>query len=160
MNITFACPQCDHTTRAEFDTGTAELTCAGCHRHLPIAAESVTQDKVHRCLVCGGAELFARKDFSQQLGVTIVVLGLASSCIPWYFHHWYATFAILFGTALIDVVLYIVMGNVLECYRCRAQYRGVQGLDEHGAFRLEVYERHRQQAARLEQSRSAVSTKP
>jgi hypothetical protein len=115
---------------------------------------------VHRCLACGGSELFARKDFSQRLGVTIVVLGLAASCIPWYFHYWYATYAILFGTALLDVVLYFVMGNVLECYRCRAQYRGVEGLDEHGGFRLEVYERYRQQAARLEQSQAAITRKP
>jgi hypothetical protein len=135
------------------------LACAECAARLPISAAAIEQDAVHRCLACGGNELFVRKDFSQRLGVTIVVLGLAASCIPWYFHYWYATYAILFGTALFDVVLYFVMGNVLECYRCHAQYRGVAGLEEHGAFKLEVYERYRQQAARLEQSQAATTRK-
>jgi hypothetical protein len=160
MNVTFACPHCDRTNLAEFDATTRELACEDCSHHLATPADAASRDRVQCCLVCGGGELFARKDFSQPLGVTIVVLGLAASCVPWYFHYWYATFAILFGTALVDVVLYIVMGNVLECYRCRAQYRGVQGIAEHGAFRLEVYERHRQQAARLEPTKSVVSHKP
>ena len=58
---------------------------------------------------------------------------------------------ILFATALIDVVLYVVMGNVLECYRCHAQYRGLPSLEGHEGFNLEVHERYRQQAARLRQ---------
>lgn len=164
MNIAYACAHCEHTNRAEFNSSTSELGCAKCGHAVAIEAVAieagaVAAETVQRCLVCAGHELFARKDFSQKLGVTIVVVGLAASCIPWYLHHWYATFAILFGTALIDVVLYIVMGNVLECYRCRAQYRGVSGLDKHGAFRLEVYERYRQQAARLEQSQAATITR-
>lgn len=62
------------------------------------------------------------------------------------------SFAILFGTALIDVILYIVMGNLLECYRCHAQYRGLGDMAAHGSFNLEVHERFRQEAARLEQT--------
>ncbi len=90
-----------------------------------------------------------RKDFPQGLGVTIVTVGLAASCVPWYFHNWYGTFALLFATALLDVVLYLVMGDMLQCYRCHAQYREAPGLDKHEAFRLETHERHRQQRARL-----------
>jgi hypothetical protein len=159
MNLTCNCPRCQQTSRIEFDSSTPELACAKCEHHWSVPAGTVNEDQVSRCLVCGGNELFARKDFSQRLGVTIVVVGLAASCIPWYFHEWYASFAILFGTALIDVVLYVIMGNVLECYRCHAQYRGVAGLDEHGAFKLEVYERYRQQAARLAQNQAEAATK-
>mgnify|MGYP000497104993 CR=1 FL=1 len=30
--------------------------------------------------------------------------------------------------ALQDLLLYVLMGNVLECYRCHAQYRGLPSL--------------------------------
>jgi hypothetical protein len=101
--------------------------------------------------VCGGRELFVRKDFPQRLGVTIVLLGIGASCLAWSMQWIIATFGILFGTALADVVLYAVTGNVLECYQCHAQYRDIPGLNDHDAFNLEVHERYRQQAARLRQ---------
>jgi hypothetical protein len=61
------------------------------------------------------------------------------------------TFAILFATALVDLVLYIVVGDALLCYRCGAQYRNVEQMEEHSGFNLETHERYRQQAARLKQ---------
>ncbi len=38
-----------------------------------------------------------------------------------------ATFAILFATALIDVVLYLIVPDALMCYRCGAMYRQAEG---------------------------------
>jgi hypothetical protein len=98
-------------------------------------------------MVCPSTELFVRKDFPQRLGVAIVVVGLAASCVTWAWQMLVPTFAILFGTALIDVVLYIVMPECLTCYRCAARYRGAAG--PHGSFDLETHERHRQQRIRL-----------
>jgi hypothetical protein len=46
-------------------------------------------------------------------------------------------------------VLYLTVGNVLHCYRCQAQYRGVPGLENHQPFNLETHEKHRQQEIRL-----------
>ena len=90
-----------------------------------------------------------RKDFPQRLGVTIVIAGLVASCVAWYGHRVILTFVILLLSALVDLVLYWVMGSVLECYRCHAQYRGVNNLQQHGGFNLETHERYRQQAKRL-----------
>ena len=101
-----------------------------------------------------------RKDFPQRLGVTIVFIGLGISCIPWYNHNWYGTFAVLFATALIDAVLYAVKGNLLQCYRCHAQYRHVAGIDDHAPFDLEIHERHRQQLARLKEAEKQQASKP
>ncbi len=117
-------------------------------------SDVLADGEIHRCLVCPSKELFVRKNFPQGLGVTIVAVGLLASCIPWYFHQWYTTFAILFATALIDVILYVTVGNLLQCYRCHTQYREVAGLDEHKPFDLEVHERHRQQLARLKEASS------
>ena len=88
------------------------------------------------------------------MGVTIVATGFVLSSIAWYYHMIVATFAILLLTAAIDICLYLFMGEVLECYRCHAQYRGVGNLDSKEAFNLEIHEKHRQQQARLKQSRA------
>jgi hypothetical protein len=111
---------------------------------------AISADRIERCLVCPSNELFARKDFPQRLGVALVVLGFIGSSIAWANYQVFWTFAILFFTALVDLVLYLVMGESLTCYRCQAQYRGVQEIERHGGFDLETHERYRQMAARTQ----------
>ena len=152
MNVTFRCPHCDRIGRADFDDQAVELTCPACHAAWPVPAGAVTEAEVTRCLVCPSTELFVRKDFSQKLGVAIVVLGVIISSIFWFYRMPYWTYGTLFTFALIDVVLYLIVGNVLHCYRCQAQYRGVPGLDNHQPFNLETHEKHRQQQIRLKQA--------
>ena len=152
MNTTFACPKCERARRRELPGGAGELVC-DCGNIVKVNDGAVVDGRVACCAVCPSRELFVRKDFSQRLGVAIVVTGLAASCIPWYFGNWFGTFAILFATALADVLLYLFVGNVLQCYRCHAEYRGLPDLAGHEPFSLEVHERHRQQKARLEQAR-------
>lgn len=101
-----------------------------------------------KCLVCGGADLFLRKDFPQRLGVGLVVVGFLLSGWAWYEHRIVLTFAILLSTALVDLVLFLTMGSLLECYRCHAQYRGLPVGDDPPLFDLQIYERYRQAAAR------------
>lgn len=120
-----------------------------------IPSGAVTPHHVQRCVVCPSEELFARKDFPQRLGVAIVVIGIVLSSITWYYRQVYLTYGIFFSTALLDFVLWLVMGNVLQCYRCHAQYRGVAGLDQHGGFDLETHEKHRQQLTRLAEAQAA-----
>ncbi len=158
MNVTYDCPHCGRATRTEFDEQSSHLTCLHCGGEKAIPTGAVQSAGMTRCVVCPSEELFLRKDFPQHVGVTIVVVGLAASCIPWYFHNWYGTFAILFTTALVDVVLYLVMGDMLQCYRCHAQYRGTPNLGQHEAFSLETHERHRQQQARLPKGPPAAGT--
>ncbi len=169
MNVTFRCPHCDQVGRVEFDAATRELACPNCAAAWSVPAEalrpiptrsvseattparSVSEQSVQlwQCLVCPSTELFIRKDFSQKLGVAIVALGFVISSIFWYYRMPLWTYGVLFATALFDVVLYFTVGNVLHCYRCQAQYRGVPGLENHGGFDLETHEKHRQQKIRL-----------
>ena len=79
------------------------------------------------------ARIFSvRKDFPQRLGVAIVVVGIVGSSIAWGYSLLFATFAILFATALVDVVLYLIVPDALMCYRCGAQYRLAEGMSRHG----------------------------
>ena len=152
MNVTFPCPKCEQAARAEADDETTALRCGHCGQELAVPAGAIEAGRLRRCLACPSTDLYVRKDFPQKLGVGIVVLGFAASCVAWAYHQVFWTFAILFATALLDVVLYALFGNALTCYRCGATYRDVEGLDEHNPFDLEVHEKHRQQEARKEKA--------
>ncbi|MGI9428659.1 MAG: hypothetical protein ACR2NM_08385 [Bythopirellula sp.] len=150
MNVTYACPACDEGVRIHFDAETQELCCPHCQRRIALPDGAMAGYRVQRCLVCPSTDLFVRKDFPQRLGVGLVVIGIVGSSIAWYYSNVFWTFGILFATALIDVILYMMVGDALMCYRCQAQYRGVEEMDSHGQFDLETHEKYRQLAARME----------
>jgi DNA-directed RNA polymerase subunit RPC12/RpoP len=145
MNVTFSCPQCSQQVEVDFDADTPVIACPHCESQWAVPNE------LTRCLVCPSTELYLRKDFSQGLGVLIVVVGFLISTVFWYYRMPLWTYGVLFATALIDVVLYLTVGDVLQCYRCQAQYRGVAEQGIHQPFDLETHEKHRQQRIRLEQ---------
>ena len=149
MNIFYACPECHVAVRQPMDPQDDVYTCPHCQAQLRLTPQAIEGPRVARCLVCPSDELFVRKDFPQRLGVLIVIIGFTLSSIAWYYHLILWAYACLFGTALIDVALFFLVGDVLECYRCHAQYRDVANLEDHEAFDLETHEKHRQQAARL-----------
>jgi hypothetical protein len=162
MRITYACPACDATVTHDGVESVRTLVCPSCRAAIELPADAVAwvaadgtasaagagRLRLRRCLICPGTELFARKDFPQRLGVAIVVAGFAASCVTWAWRLLVPTFAILFATALLDVVLYLLMPECLTCYRCAARYRGDGVADDVGGFDLETHEKHRQQRAR------------
>lgn len=151
MNITYACPACEAGVRQDFDDSTDELVCPYCEGKIVIPSDAIEGKRVKRCLTCPSTDLYVRKDFPQRLGVGLVVIGIVGSSIAWYYASLYWTFGILFATALIDVVLFMMVGDALMCYRCQTQYRGVEEMDSHGMFDLETHEKYRQLAARMQQ---------
>jgi hypothetical protein len=155
MNITYTCPGCRRTVRAELTPVTTELVCPHCPQCIDVSNEAITSGRLGHCLVCPSNDLFLRKDFPQKLGVGLVVFGFVASSIAWANYQVFWTFAILFVTALVDLVLYVVMGESLTCYRCHAQYRGFANMELHGGFDLETHERYRQLAARMNQVKSS-----
>ena len=152
MNVTFACPHCEQSNKLELTPGADHVTCERCQKEIPSQDDAWQGEELKRCLICGSGDLFVRKDFPQRLGLAIVVGGLSLSCVTWFFYHTYLTFAVLFLSALADMALFLIVGESVACYRCRAEYRGqAETLKEHGPFELETHERYRQQAARLKQ---------
>ncbi len=155
MEVHYQCPRCQKPNRHALQPQGGTLRCLECGLEVAYRAEDVQQQSIRHCLLCPSDDLYVRKDFPQKLGLWIVVLGFAASCVTWYWRQVVATFAILFGTAALDLVLYLTFGDVLTCYRCRAEYRGVRNLDQYAGFDLEVHERHRQRLARESQSSPA-----
>ena len=158
MNVAFACPRCSQSVRVEVPAGAASILCPDCRGELVFPADAYRNGEVTQCLVCPSTELFVRKDFPQRVGVAIVVAGFAISCITWGYYLTYWTFGVLFATAAIDIVLWFLVPNCLNCYRCDAQYRGLKGLDKHAGFDLETHEKHRQQLARLAEAQAKQVT--
>ncbi len=154
MNVAFECRHCEQPVRMELSPACSELLCPACGKSSPVTAEDFADDgKLQACVICGCRELFVRKDFPQRLGVSIVVCGVITSSIALGFHQRFTSYAILFATALIDLVLYFMVKNMLECYRCHAVYRDLRGLEEFEPFKLETHEKFRQQSIRLAQSK-------
>lgn len=149
MQVTYSCPKCDTAVRSYADLDAGQMNCPACGVAIEFPAGGIKDGQLHKCLVCPCQDLFLRKDFPQRVGVTIVVIGFAASCVAWYFYNVWLTFALLFGCAAIDLLLYFSVGEVLTCYRCGALYRGMSDLKNHRPFDLETHERFRQQAARL-----------
>lgn len=158
MHVTYACPNCDAAVTRNFTAGTTALECASCHQKIEIPSGAVEGNRVGRCLVCPSHDLFVRKDFPQRLGVMLVAVGIIGSSIAWYYANLAWTFGILFATALADLLLFMLVGNALMCYRCGAQYRGVAEMESHGQFDLETHEKYRQLAARTRDAAPPSST--
>lgn len=148
MDISFACPKCGKSSQVELPEGAASFACTHCGQAMRIPEGAVDAGRIRRCLVCPSTDLYVRKDFPQHLGVALVAIGMVASSIAWAYRHIYVTFGILFATALADLILYALVGDTLMCYRCHAQYRRIEGMEDHKAFDLETHERYRQQAAR------------
>lgn len=152
MNVTYTCPECDQVAIVDFDASTRKLACPHCDDAMHVPEGAIVGEQIERCLVCPSTELFVRKDFPQGLGLTIVIVGMVGSTIAFYYQQIILTFAVLFVTALIDMVLYTIMGNLLQCYRCEAQYRGVAGADDGPEFDLAIHEKYRQQEIRMSEA--------
>lgn len=157
MNVSFYCPQCEELAQLTLAPNDRAYNCPHCQKSVAIPEGTFDGEKLTRCIACPSHDLFARKDFSQRLGVTIVTIGFIASSIPWYYGYPLWTYAILFATAAIDVVLYLFMPDCLMCYRCGAIYRDVPGMAEHEHFDLETHEKHRQQKIRLAEAQAATA---
>lgn len=81
-----------------------------------------------------------------------MAMGILLSSIAWAGHRPALALGILMAFALVDLLLYTFMGDMLVCYRCRARHRKTAMDDQHPAFSLEVAERYRQQERRSQQS--------
>ncbi|GIW92018.1 MAG: hypothetical protein KatS3mg110_0059 [Pirellulaceae bacterium] len=146
MNITYRCPQCDRSVRVELSGGV--VVCPACRAQIEPPPSAWRDGELERCLVCPSGELYVRKDFPQRWGLAIIVVGFLLSSVAWAYHRSLLSLGILIATALLDALLYWLVGDVVACYRCHAEYRGVAGRGRIRPFDLAVHERFRRQAAR------------
>ena len=153
MNVLFACPVCEQPARLEL-TGLARWQCPACdHCVLLRSPEDHLAPRV--CALCGNLELYKKKDFPHWLGLTILTVACLASIIPYWLYHQWLTWTILIGSAALDGLLYLWVGDVVVCYRCNSQYRHLAPGAEHKPFELGIAERYRQERLRRQQLETA-----
>ena len=144
MSIRFPCPICEHPAHV---AAPARWQCPACDHALEVQPE-IACGRVITCGVCGNRELYKKKDFPHWLGLTILgVACLAFVMLQGYYHQWLG-WAIFIGSAAFDGLLYLMVGDVVVCYRCGAHHRGLPTGSGHPPFELGVAERYRQERIR------------
>lgn len=152
MQLVFQCPACRQPTRSEITAAGDVCRCMHCDWRRELGEEDVRAEKPARCLICGCGDLWRQKDFPQKLGLLIVAAGALLSTIAWAYMRPLLALGVLMAFALVDMLLYAFMQDVLVCYRCGARHRHAHPDASYPAFDLEVAERYRQEAKRLENS--------
>lgn len=147
MHVTFRCPSCDQSRRSG-DCHVGGAVECDCGWKNPIGAADLAGESPNHCLVCGTLDLWRQKDFPPSLGLLCVATGAISSSIAWYYHRPVIALAILMGFALLDMLLYVFMSDVLVCYQCKARHGRVD-LTGRVAYDHELGERYRQEEIRM-----------
>ncbi|MFQ5495047.1 MAG: hypothetical protein ACE5EX_06665 [Phycisphaerae bacterium] len=146
MQIRFDCPTDGCVAIIEYaplEECTATIECPRCRTCHPIHITASMRDRgmVDRCAVCGGGELFVRKDFPQRLGLLIVVVfGIAAVVL--FRTSVLQAWTVLAAAVLIDLLIYWVIGRVTTCYACRAEYRRCVVDPVHQGFDLATSEKY------------------
>lgn len=148
MHVTFRCPNCDQSQRSHDCHAGGAVKC-GCGWTKPISANDITGEAPNHCLVCGTLDLWRQKDFPPSLGLLFVVIGIVTSSIAIYDHQPVWAIGILMALALLDMLLFVVMSDVLVCYRCQARH-GKVDLTGRVAYDHGLGERYRQEEIRMQ----------
>ncbi len=157
LNVRFACPGCERQARLELP-GSGDWQCPDCDQLL-LLPDPAKDNALHSCRICGNSELYKKKDFPHWLGLTILTVACLGSIVPYWLYHQWWTWAILIGSAAIDGLLYLWVGDVVVCYRCHAHYRRFPPNAGHQPFELGLAERYRQERLRREQVQAAKNRK-
>jgi hypothetical protein len=145
--LTFQCPKCREMNREAVSPG-QPTHCAACAWTSPPEYVAAT-NQPQQCVICGCNDLWRQKDFPQAMGLLMVGLAIVGSTIAYALWHPILALGILMFFALVDAAIYLLMRDVLVCYRCRARHGGFE-IKAHAAFDLETAERYRQERLRLE----------
>lgn len=147
VSIRLRCPTPDCRAPMQFDAtreGPHESRCPRCGTITvsDVPRELIDERRVVRCACCPGREFFIRKDFPQRVGLLLVVIfGIIASCF-YYQKNIPMTFIVFGSLVVVDAIIYLLVGCVTVCYRCRAEYRRVGYNSEHSGFDLATSEKY------------------
>ena len=147
MNIRFTCPICEYPGRIDVP-GRSEWQCPHCDHLLRLPD---VDSALPSCAICGNSELYKKKDFPHNLGMSILVLACIGATVAYWLYDKWMWWAFLIGSAAFDGLLYLWVQDVVVCYRCQAHHRGIPPGSDHKPFELTVGERYRQERLRREQ---------
>lgn len=150
MDVIFACPTCERPARLPL-TGPCSWQCPDCAGQVQVER---VDSALAACPLCDSPELYKKKDFPHWLGLAILTVACIASIFTYNWYEKWLTWAILIGSALLDGLLYLCVGDAIVCYRCGAHYRGFTAGSEHKPFELTIAERYRQERMRRQNVKS------
>jgi hypothetical protein len=113
--------------------------------------------KLSACICCGCDQFYRQKDFPQWLGQGLLI----TACVLFFIfvirYEYTIAWSILLGSAALDGIIYLIVGDVVICYRCKAQYH-VLASRSYDPFDLSIAEKYHQERIRLEQSANDHAT--
>ena len=115
-SITWNCKQCENSVVDSWENTLSDirLSCSTC-KTSP-AKVSLPLD-FNSCPLCEGTQFYRQKDFNRGLGCVIVLIGIL--LVP--LTHGLS----LPVVALIDWLIYRKMPDMIVCYRCGSEFRGL-----------------------------------
>lgn len=154
MNVRFPCPACNAPARCDLPAPPA-WRCPAC-QHQQALSDALTPDgRLTCCAACGNADLYRKKDFPHWLGLSLLTAACALFFVFAIRFQYAIAWGILLGSAAIDALMYLYVGDAVVCYRCGAVHRGVPSrvFEPHD---LGIAERYRQERLRKEQVRAGA----
>lgn len=151
--MTFTCPRCSRWLSFA-DPRPAEWRC-DCGQsgtfHQPDPHEPI----LRACVACGNKQLYRQKNFPQWLGLSLLTVACVAFFVLQLLYQPEWAWTILLGSAAIDLGLYLIVGDVIVCYRCQARHTGLPKQKAYEPFELAIAEKYRQERLRREAGRSA-----
>ena len=134
---------CQIRFRAPLAPDAPAPVCPGCRRPHALHAPALEPGGFVRCPVCGGEELYVRKDFPQRAGLALVVVVAVLSF--WLFARGDLLWAlgVLAGVVLLDLLIYRAVPRITVCYRCRTEICNAPINPDHAGFDLATAEKYR-----------------
>lgn len=128
----------------------AEWRCGCGHAKMLRVPQLSAEQKLTACVACGNAQLYRQKNFPQWLGLSL----LAAACTAFFvlsgLYMKELAWTILLGSAAFDLLLYLLVGDVVVCYRCQARHYGLPRQKSYDPFDLAIAEKYRQERLRRE----------
>ncbi len=139
MEINTFCPECENGLFLSNLPKPGLVPCTRCSKGRKAQGKGKfgKDGSIAKCGLCGCEEFYRLKDFNTKLGLWTVVLIFVLALV---FEKWF--FPILIAGAALDLILYFFLPDVVECYDCRAIYRGLPFSPDHKGFDLTVHDKY------------------
>lgn len=139
MEINTYCPECENGIFLPEMPQAGLVPCKRCGKGRQATGEGEldSQGAVIRCGFCGSTQFYRQKDFNTKLGLWVLAIIVVMALV---FNRW--LIPILVGGAIMDTLLYFLLGDIVICYKCRAIYRGFPINPKIEGFDLKIHDQY------------------
>ena len=139
MELNTFCPECENGIFLHEMPKTGLIPCTRCSKGREALGNGELDAKgaLTRCGICGCTDLYRQKDFNTKLGLWVVVLIVGLALVFNQYLMW-----ILIVGAVLDLILYFALGDIVICYQCRGIYRGMPIAEKVEGFDLKIHDKY------------------